>query len=99
MGSRFLIFERDTNGLWQRVHEPFLSYQLDAVAGYDHEAYAVGAHATGGPIVRYYDGTWSSDQYDENVDLHDIWSASPDEYFAVGNVNNTFDGLILRGTR
>lgn len=99
MGSRYLIFERDATGTWKRVHEPFLTDSLQSSAGFENEAYAVGANVTGGAIVRNYQGTWTADQYNENVDLWDVWAAGPDEYFAVGGVNNTFDGIILRGTR
>lgn len=99
VGERFLIFERDSAGTWKRVHEPFLTGPLRGVAGFQDEAYAVGDDVTGGSIVRFYDGTWTSGQYDQNVSLHDIWAAGPNEYFVAGTVSNTFDGVILRGSR
>lgn len=99
MGSRYLIFERDSTGVWQQSHTPFLTDSLHALAGYENEAYAVGNEVTGGSILRYYQNTWTTDHYDQNVDLQDIWSANPDEYYTAGNLNNMIEGVLLRGSR
>lgn len=99
MGSRYLIFERDSTGVWQQSYAPFLTDSLNALAGYDNEAYAVGNEVTGGSILRYYQDTWTTNHYDQNVDLRDIWSAGPDEYYTGGNLNNMGDAVLLRGSR
>jgi hypothetical protein len=99
IGSRYLIFERDTAGVWNMVHQPFLTDSLNGITGFENEAYAVGGDVTGGSILRFYENTWTTGHYDNNVDLYGIWAADADNYFVAGTVNNTFTGIILRGSR
>ncbi|MCK6549567.1 hypothetical protein L6R52_27270 [Myxococcota bacterium] len=103
-GSRNLIFRRELSGRWELMYAPFSADgEIHAIAGYpngiDPEGYAVGNATSESSILRFYKLEWRPSSYQGNVDLHDLWTSNMDEYYAVGNVNNTFDGVILRGTR
>jgi hypothetical protein len=103
-GSRNLIFRRELSGAWELMYAPFTAGgELHAIAGYpngiDPEGYAVGDATSESSILRFYKLQWQPSSYQGNVDLHDLWTSNLDEYFAVGNVNNTFEGVILRGSR
>jgi hypothetical protein len=85
---------------WVFVYEPMHGEYLDQLGALSaQEAYAVGRNGAGGPIARFYAGSWSHTVYDENHNFFDLWIAGPDELFAAGVVGSTFEPVILRGFR
>lgn len=102
VGDEQHVLEYDEpSSQWRYAYEPANADQpLLAMAPLsEEEAYAVGWPVAGGPIVRYSGGDFSSAGHPGNHTLHDLWVASPDEVYFVGNVRSTFDPVILRGTR
>lgn len=95
------ILERGPDRIWRRVYEPNGSEPLFAIAGHPNslgfEALAVGGNATGvGPVLLNDGSGWRSAGIRTSYRLFDLYSPSLGLYFAVGSVQNTVEGVVLR---
>lgn len=99
VGDRHMVFERGGDRTWRVVYAPAnADDELLAIAGSGAVGFAVGG-TSGGPIVRIEGKTIAPDPFAQNFDLAAVWAADANTWFASGWVANSFDGVILRGTR
>lgn len=93
----------DEDGTWRFERDAEGSEDFEAVAavggGAEPSAIAVGEPVDGAPIHWRTSAGWQADPMRESLRLVAVWVAGPNEIFVGGGQRNTFDGVLLRGTR